>query len=50
MEQFHSKRNEQLLESVKHLEPVASSDDEVDYSDEVCTFHCLIPLLLIKKA
>ena len=35
MEQFHSKRSEQLLERVKHLEPVTSSDEE-DYSDEVC--------------
>ena len=35
MEQFHSRRNEQLLERVKHLEPATSSDEE-DYSDEVC--------------
>jgi len=40
VEQFHSKRNEQLLERFKHLEPVASSDDE-DYTDEVCAFHLL---------
>ena len=35
MEQFHSKRNEQLTERVRRLEPVVSSDDEEDFSDEV---------------
>lgn len=44
MEQFHSKRSEQLLERLKHLEPVASSDDndEEDYTDEVSLLYGLL--------
>lgn len=34
VEQFHSKRNEQLTESVRRLEPVVSSEDDEDFSDE----------------
>ena len=47
MEQFHSKWNQQLTESVRRLEPVVSSEDDKDFSDEVWHFiTCLqIPLL-----
>ena len=43
VEEFHSKRNEQLLERLKHLEPIVSSDDEEDYTDEVLFLKVSVP-------